>query len=132
MGFLRRFVLHNIGLKLFSLIMAVCLWAVVTQDRLEARKTRVVEVRPRVVGRLASGFAITRVMADPASVEVRGPAKRVNMVDSAVTDPVDVTGLLSQHTFTASAYVSDPNVQVINPQPVRVTVFVGKSSSGSD
>jgi YbbR domain-containing protein len=132
MGFLRRYVFHNIGLKLFSLVMAVCLWAVVTQDRLEARKTRAVEVRPRVVGRLASGFAITGVMADPARVEVTGPAKRVDMVDSATTDPVDATGLLSQHTFTTSAYVSDPHVHVVNPQSVRVTVFVGKSSGGSD
>ena len=89
MSFLRRFVFHNIGLKLFSLLMAVCLWAVVTQDRLEARKTGVVEVRPRVVGRLASGFAITGVAADPARVEVTGPARRVNLVDSATTDPVE-------------------------------------------
>ncbi len=132
MGFLRRFVFHNLGLKLFSLIMAVCLWAVVTQSRLEAGKTRVVQVRPRVVGRLASGFSITGVVADPAQVEVTGPARRVDMVDSAVTDPVDATGLLSQRTFTTSAYVSDPLVRVVNPQPVRVTVFVGKSSGGSD
>jgi YbbR domain-containing protein len=131
MGFLRRFVFHNLGLKLFSLVMAICLWAVVTQGRLEARKTRIVEVRPRVVGRLASGFAITGVMADPARVEITGPARRVDMVDSATTDPVDATGLLNQRTFTTSAYVSDPLVQVVNPQPVRVTVFVGPSG-GSD
>ena len=75
---------------------------------------------------------VTGVMTDPARVEVTGPARRVDVVDSATTDPVDATGLLSQHTFTTSAYVSDPHVQVVNPQPVRVTVFVGKSSGGSD
>ena len=35
MGFLRRYVFHDIGLKLFALLMAVCLWAAVTQDHVE-------------------------------------------------------------------------------------------------
>jgi len=224
MGFLRRYLFHDVGLKLFSLIMAVCLWAAVSgarQDRvakvlwkgaiephnipqrleissvslpqaelwltgpshivdhldtsvhvvldlsnaqpgertysvtsrnvrlpagvqvqqidtaqvriiLDVRKTRTVEVRPRVFGRLASGFAITNVAADPSQITVAGPAGRVDTLDSAVTDLVDATGLLSPRTFTTSAYVSDPLVKVVNPQPVRVTVFVGKSSRRQD
>jgi YbbR domain-containing protein len=222
MGVLRRYVFHDIGLKLFALLMAVCLWAVVTQDHreerqlpaaielhnmpqnleissvslpearlwlsgpsrvmdhlgsnsvhvildlsgaqpgertysldsrdvrlpdgvrvtqiapaqvqlhLDVRERRSVQVRPRVVGRLASGFAITSVTADPAQITVVGPARRVNMVDAAVTDPVDATGLLSQRSFMTNAYVSDPLVQVVNPEPVRVTVFVGKSSRSRD
>lgn len=222
MSFLRRYVFHDIGLKLFSLLMATCLWAVVTHDhmeevlwkanielhsmpqnleissvslpeakiwlsgpsrivdhlgpdsvhvlldltgaqpgkrtytlsggnvhlpesvhvkqidpaqvqiRLDVRKTRIVAVHPRVVGRLASGFAISNVVAEPAQITVVGPAKRVDMVDAAVTDPVDATGLLNQRTFTTNAYVSDPLVQVVNPEPVRVTVFVGKSFRRSD
>src|SRR6185437_14964572 len=215
MRFLRRYVFHDIGLKFFSLVIAGCLWAVVTQDqtsevpisvpvelhnmpqnleissrslpraelwligasrvldhlapnsvhvavnlsdaqagertyslrdvavpdgvhvkqvepaqiqiRLDARQTRVVEVRPRVVGRLASGFAISNVVADPSQITIVGPANRVNAVDAAITDPVDATGLLSQRTFRTNAYVSDPLVQVVNPEPVRVTVFVSKS-----
>ena len=222
MGFLRRYVFHDMGLKLFSLLMAVCLWAVVTQDHreerqlpatielhnmpqnleisslslpearlwlsgpsrvvdhlgsnsvhvildlsgaqpgertysldsrdvqvpdgvhvkqiapaqvqlhLDARESRTVEVRPRVVGRLASGFAITSVTTNPSQITVIGPARRVDLVDAAITDPVDATGLLSQRTFLTNAYVSDPLVQVVNPQPVRVTVFVGKSSRRRD
>lgn len=220
MRFLRRYVFHDIGLKLFSLVIAACLWAVVTQDqiaeipmtvaielhnvppslelssrslpkaelwlsgpsrvldrlapnsvhvsvdlssaqpgdhtyavrkvavpegvhvkqlepaqvqiRLDARKTRVVAVRPRVVGRLASGFAITNVVADPSQIIIVGPAQHVDAVDAAVTDPVDATGLLSQRTFTTNAYVSDPLVQVANPEPVRVTVVVSKVRHSSD
>jgi YbbR domain-containing protein len=218
MGFLRRYVFHDIGLKLFALLMAVCLWAAVTQDhledlpwkanielhsmppgmeissvslpqaqmwlsgpsrivnhlgsnsvhvildlshaqpgdrtysldsrnvhlpdgvhvkqiepsqvqiRLDLRKTRIVEVHPRVVGHLATGFAITKVLAYPAQITVEGPARRVDIVDAAITDPVDATGLLSQRTFSTNAYVPDPLVQVVNPEPVRVTVFVGKST----
>lgn len=222
MGLLRRYVFHDAGLKLFSLIMATCLWAAVTQVHtedvawkssielhslpqslvissvspaeaklwlsgpsrvldhlgsnevhvaldlsaaqpgehtyslgnsnvhvpegvhvkqiepaqvklgLDMRETKEIEVRPRVVGRLASGFTITNVVADPPQIRVAGPAKRVDLVDAAVTDPVDATGLLRQRTFTTNAYVSDPLVQVVNPEPVRVTVFVGKSSRRRD
>ena len=225
MGFLRRFVFHNLGLKLFSLLMAVLLWVGVShyyqgqgeevlwetridlhsqpqnlevssasspeaklwlsgpsrivdhmgansvhvgldlanaqpgerayplssrnvdvpagvrirhidpeqvQIRLDFRKSRVVEVRPRVVGRLASGLVITNVVADPSQITVAGPARQVDLVDSVLTDPVDATGLLSEHTFTTNVSVSDPMVQVVNPQPVRVTVFVGKSSQRRD
>lgn len=220
MGFLRRHVFHDIGLKFFALIMAACLWAVVTQDRMEdllwranielhgmpqnmeissvslpeariwlsgpsrildhlgsnsvhvaldlagaqpgehtyslsgrnvqapagvrvkqidpgqvqirldVRKSKMVPVRPRVmVGRLGPGLAITSVLADPAQIMVAGPAGRVEVVEAAITDPVDATGLENQRTFTTNAYVSDPLVQVVNPEPVRVTVFVGKSSA---
>ena len=222
MSFLRRYVFHDLGLKLFSLVMAACLWAVVTQVHtevvswkssielhslpqslvissvapaeaklwlsgpsrvldhlglnevhialdlsaaqpgehtyslssgnvhvpegvhvkqiepaqikigLDMRETKQIEVRPRVVGRLASGFTITNVVADPPQVRVAGPAKRVDLVDAAVTDPVDATGLLSQRTFTTNVYVSDSLVQVVHPEPVRVTVFVGKSSRRRD
>jgi len=66
-------------------------------------------------------------VADPSQITIVGPANRVNAVDAAITDPVDATGLLSQRTFRTNAYVSDPLVQVVNPEPVRVTVFVSKS-----
>ena len=220
MRLLRRYVFHDIGLKVFSLVIAACLWAVVTQDQtaeisitvpielqhvpanleigsrmapkaelwlsgpshvldrltqnsvkvsvdlsnaqpgdrtytvrplaapdgvhvrqiepaqvqipLDVRQTRVVDVRPRVVGRLASGFAIRNVVAAPSQVTIVGPAKRVDAVDSAITDPVDATGLLSDRSFSTNAYVSDPLVQVVSPEPVRVTVFVSKSRRSSN
>lgn len=220
MRFLRRYVFHDIGLKFFSLVIAACLWAVVTQDQtaeisipvpievqhlpdnleissrslpkaelwlsgpshrldhlapesvrlsvdlsgaqagnrtysvhavvvpegvhvkqidpaqvqipLDVRKTRQVEVRPRVVGRLASGFAISNVVTEPSQINIVGPAKRVDAVDAAATDPVDATGLLSQRTFTTDVYVPDPLVHVLNPEPVRVTVFVSKSRRSSN
>ena len=100
--------------------------------RFDWRKTRVVPVQPRVLGRLASGLSIRDVTADPSEVTISGPAKRVDAVDAATTDPVDATGLISRHAFVTNAYVSDPMVQVLTPQPVRVTVVVGKSVTGGE
>jgi len=95
----------------------------------DRRKTRVVEVRPRVLGQLATGLSIHNVSADPPQVTISGPARRVDAVDAAITDPVDATGLINRRSFVTNAYISDPLVQLLSPGPVRVTVVVGKSSS---
>lgn len=218
LNFFRRYIFHDFGLKLFSLLMAILLWATVTRDfvtevalnvpvefhgmpenlqissdsvppaqvRLRGparqvqglrpwdvhlivelaglqpgsrtfqlgpgnvhlprgltvaqvvpakmsldfdwRKTRTVQVRPRVVGTFSrdTGMHIANVLADPQEITIAGPQKRVEAVDAATTDPVDATGISGRQTFTTRAYVSDPLVQVLRPEPVRVTVIVGK------
>jgi diadenylate cyclase len=218
LNFFRRYIFHDLGLKLFSLLMAILLWATVTRDfvtevalnvpvefhgmpenlqissdsvppaqvRLRGparqvqglrqwdihliielaglhpgsrtfqlgagnvhlprgltvaqvvpaemsldfdwRKTRTVQVRPRVVGTFSrdTGMHISNVLADPPEITIAGPQKRVEAVDAATTDPVDATGISGRQTFTTHAYVSDPLVQVLRPEPVRVTLIVGK------
>src|SRR5581483_6300000 len=90
----------------------------------DLRKTRVVQVRPRVVGTFATGtgMKITKVMVDPPEIAITGPGKRVDAVDAATTDPVDATGVAGERTFVTNAYVSDPLIQVEHPAPVHVTV----------
>jgi YbbR domain-containing protein len=212
MDFLRKYVLHNLGLKLFSLAVAVLLWVAVTRDPVaevalhvpvefhnapehleissetipevqvrvrgpvrvvreltpaevhavvdlsqakpgertydlsashihvpdyvqvvqavpsqirisfDARASKQVEVRPRVTGTFATGYHIAEVVASPSKVTIVGPAKHVNDVETAVTDPVDATGVVQQTTFVTHAYISDPLVRLANPAPIRVTV----------
>jgi len=95
----------------------------------DTRLNRQVEVHPRVVGTFASGYAMSRVIAVPPVITITGPRKRVEDVEAAITDPVDVSGLMQQGTFTTSAYVSDPMIQVVNPTPIRVTVIMEKLPS---
>lgn len=104
-----------------------------TQFRLsfDVRKVRTIEVHPRVIGTFAPGLRIGRVAVDPAQITISGPAKRVDAVDVAITDPVDATGLVSSGSFITHAYVSDPMVQVVRPGPVRVTVTMEKSSGAA-
>jgi YbbR domain-containing protein len=92
--------------------------------------TRSVEVQPRIIGSLLSGYGITDVKADPSQIVVVGPEKRVNAVENALTDPVDATGVVGKATFTTHAYVNDPLVRVQKPEPIHVTVTTGKSSKG--
>jgi diadenylate cyclase len=96
----------------------------------DARLTRQVEVHPRIVGSFAAGYRIGRVVVEPATIVISGPQKHVEAVEAAITDPVDVSGTMNQATFVRHAYVSDPLVQVANPNPVRVTVIMERVPSG--
>jgi YbbR domain-containing protein len=88
------------------------------------RETRVVEVRPRVSGNFAGGMRVARVIADPPNVVITGPRRRVDAVEAATTDPVDVSGAMTRAAFLTQAYVPDPLIQVVHPTPIRVTVIM--------
>jgi len=99
--------------------------------KFDVRLTRQVPVEPRVVGSFAQGYHIGRVAADPSFVTITGPKGRVEAVESAVTDPVDVSGAMNRVTFVRHAYVSDPLVQVTQSAPVRITVIMEQAPGGA-
>jgi YbbR domain-containing protein len=93
----------------------------------DKRVYRNVEVRARVLGSFAPGYKIKTVSTDPAEVAVVGPEKRVSLVEAAMTDPIDVSGVLGKQTFIAAPYVQDPIVRLARPLTVRVTVVTEKT-----
>ena len=93
------------------------------------RETRTIEVRPRVTGNFASGMRVKELIANPSSVMITGPRRRVEAVEEAITDPVDVSGAITRASFVTHAYVPDPLIQVVHPTPIRVTVIM-ESSEG--
>ncbi len=101
------------------------------QISFDTRLTRYVEVQPRVIGAFAPGYRIARVVADPRTITVSGPQKRVQAIEAATTDPVDVTGTMERGIFVTHAYVADPLVQVVHPGPIHVTVIMEKVPAGS-
>jgi len=90
--------------------------------------TRTVDVQPRLIGTLLSGYEIRNMEAVPSKVTIVGPEKRVNTIVSAMTDPVDATGVVGSATFTTHAYVTDPLVRVQPPGTIQVTVTTERSS----
>lgn len=90
--------------------------------------TRTVPVQPRVIGTLLSGYGITNVSTDPASITIVGPERRVNAIQTAATDPVDATGVVGSATFTTHVYVADPLVRVQTPGAIHVTVDTAKTA----
>jgi YbbR domain-containing protein len=104
--------------------------AVPSQMRLsfDARATRQVEIKPRVIGTFASGYRIEKVQANPNTITIIGPARHVQDVEAAVTDPVDATGVVGSATFVTHAYVADPLVRLADPNPIHVTVTTQKNT----
>jgi diadenylate cyclase len=93
----------------------------------DAGLTREVEVRPRVIGTFAPGYRIATVKAEPAKISITGPMQRVQAVEAATTDPVDVSGTMGRGSFMTNTFVPDPLVQVVRPAPIRVTVMMEKA-----
>jgi YbbR domain-containing protein len=93
---------------------------------------RAVDVRPRVIGSLISGYRISSVSADPDKINIIGPQHRVDEVTDAITDPVDASGVVGSATFTTHAYVTDPLVRVQKPAPIHVTVTTAKDAKGAN
>lgn len=96
---------------------------------LDSVLTRTVEVRPRVTGNFASGLRIARIEVSPSAVTISGPRSRVEKVESATTDPIDASGVLTNQAFSANVYVSDPLIQIVHPAPVHVTIIMDKVSA---
>ena len=94
--------------------------------------TRTVPVQPRVIGALLGGYEMGKPVAQPAMVTIVGPERRINTIESVITDPVDATGVVGSATFTTHAYAADPLVRVQTPGPIHVTVTTERVSTGTD
>jgi len=88
-------------------------------------------VRPRVIGTFVTPYGITDVTAQPATIVIEGPENRVKAIDTAITDPVDASGVVGRATFTTHCYVPDPLVRIQHPVPIHVTVTTGKTPRGA-
>lgn len=97
---------------------------------LDRSSSKLVDVTPRVIGTFAAGYRLGEVQAVPSKITIVGPQSRLQNIDAAITDPVDATGLVGRGTFTTQAEVGDPLVQLMNPEPIRVTVATVKTKPG--
>lgn len=91
----------------------------------EASASKVVRVVPEIDGSPAPGFAIGTVTAEPATVEIVGPASVVKGLDEAITEPVSVEGTSTTVVEMVTVGVADPDVRLREPVNARVTVVVG-------
>ena len=84
----------------------------------------VVRVVPDIEGRPAAGFAVGRITAVPATVEVVGPAGRLAGLTEALTEPVPIEGASGRVRETVTVGVADPVVRLRTPGAAVVTVEI--------
>jgi len=98
-------------------------------DRLVARG---VTIKPVFI-KTPSGYHIGSAAIEPTKVQIRGPEERVNNISEVMTDPIDLTGVVSEKTFRTRVNVGDPLIRLEAPAEimVKVTLQRGASRGGS-
>ncbi len=113
MSAFRRYVVQNFGLKIFSLAMAVLLWAAVTHDQTVEDAFNV----PIEFHAIPENLELNSETIPQAQVRVRGPSRVLaGLRSSDVHVDVDLSGALAgEHTY-------DLNAQRVVHVPRTVTV----------
>lgn len=92
----------------------------------EQRAMKEVRVVPRFSGEATSGYDVAHYTVTPPTLQVVGPATRVDRIDSVVTDRINVSQLFGTADFHVNAFVEDPYVRFAVSPEVTVAVTMKK------
>jgi YbbR domain-containing protein len=81
-----------------------------------------VAVEVRFTGSPAEGWRVAREMVTPERLRIVGPASRVSRVESAQTDPVDLSGFEGLMETKVHSFIADPQVRFESSPMVTVRV----------
>jgi uncharacterized protein (TIGR00159 family) len=95
----------------------------VVADRKERRR---VPVRVALRGSLAEGLSSFVAVADPAMVEVEGPAAQVSRVDAVRTEEIDASRLEKGTQYTKSLLPPQNSITVLRNEPVSIRLVARK------
>lgn len=97
--------------------------------KFDRRQSRDVPVRVDITGEPAPGYRVAQLRAEPERVLVSGPAQRLASLETAVTDPVDVSGQSVSLELQRNVYLPDALLQLESPALVSVRVTIEKGTS---
>jgi YbbR domain-containing protein len=102
--------------------------AIPSQLRLdfEHLTSREVPVQIRFSGPPPPGFQVLHADAFPPQIQIVGPESRVNRVEAATTDPIDLAGVVGEKLFQVNVFVADPLVRFQSSPVVTVKVAMEK------
>jgi len=69
--------------------------------------SRVVAVQPSIVGRVASGYALTAIRYTPQSITLSGPQDLLNNIDAVSTSNVSINGLTGNVSLSVQLQLPD-------------------------
>ena len=91
----------------------------------EQSSAKTVPVLPVLEGQPAEGYIVDKVTADPAKVEIVGPASALKELTGAVTEAVSVEGATRTVVESVTVGPADPTVRLRGPQTTaQVTVAI--------
>ena len=97
--------------------------------RFDRPLSKSVPVVIHLTGTLPAGYRIAAKSTQPASLEISGPEARVSGIESAQTDPVDVSGLTEDTEIKVNAFIAEQRVQFSSPPVVTVRLNIEKTQA---
>lgn len=92
----------------------------------EERTMRYVPVQVRFSMPVPQGYVLRRHTVDPATILIVGPASRVQRVENAATDSIDLSAVVGDTLFRVNTFADDSQVRTAGEGKVSVKVFVEK------
>ena len=96
---------------------------------LEPTMEKEVPVQPRFSEETKAGYRVKKFHVEPPRVKIAGPRSRVQSVEAALTDPVDLTDFPEGKIILAPVYVPDAWVRLVETTSVSVSVELEKVNS---
>ena len=90
--------------------------------------TRDVSIEPTFV-KIPDRYQIQEQSVQPDKIRIRGPEERVANVQSVRTDPIDLSGVVSEKEFRTHVNVGDPQVRIEMPNEITVKVTLAHTSA---
>jgi YbbR domain-containing protein len=120
-GFFKRYVLHNFGLKVLSLLLATGLWFMISRDEQPAE---VAVLAPIVFQHMPASLEISNEAIPEAQIRVRGPERTIRALRvNEVQAEIDLAGVKSgDRTFDLTSHeVRHPHeLQVVQVVPSQL------------
>ena len=85
---------------------------------------KVIPVHPRTTGVPGTGYEVESVRSVPGDIRIAGPRSRVERVDNAFTEPVQIAGAVFSVTSEVGVGVDDPLLRLQAEPRARVTVQI--------
>jgi hypothetical protein len=97
----------------------------------ERRVRKEVPVKVRQSHAPPAGYRIRSEEVQPPSLVIVGPESRVNNIDVAETDPIDLSNVVADAEFRVNAYIPDPQVRFESSALVRVKTSLERAQGAA-
>ncbi len=94
---------------------------------IERQLTKVISVKPHIVGSPEKGYRIVEIKVEPDSVILEGPKSAISKIKTVRTEPIDIKGIKNNLLYKANLKLSDPTIKK-NINKVDVNLSVEKIS----
>ncbi|MDQ2950253.1 MAG: CdaR family protein [Acidobacteriota bacterium] len=95
--------------------------------RFERLISRDVPIEPAYLKGPPDGYGVVKYSFTPPKLRVRGPENRVQRLNHITSDPIDLSGVVSQKGIRVQARVGDPQVRLESSPIVTFNVTMAKA-----